>query len=68
MRTEGKVSKVALCQSCGGYVLACHVDAIDRKTENEFTKLTNEGFDVNVETIKETQGRAFSLYSDCIKH
>lgn len=66
MRTEGKVSKVAICERCGHFVLGCHIDYLDRKTEKEFTAFTNEGFTVRIETIEETQSRGYSTYSDCI--
>lgn len=65
MRTEGKVSKVAICNKCKAFVLACHVDYIRRETEKEFTQLTNEGFTVKLETIAATKKRGFSTYLDC---
>ena len=67
MRQEGKVSKVAICPRCKGYVLACHVDYLKRDREKEFTEFTNEGFDVKVETIKQTQARKYSPYDECSK-
>lgn len=67
MRTEGNVSKVAICKKCNGFTLACHVDSLDKKTEKEFTELTNEGFLVQIETIKETQAREYGAYSECSK-
>tara|TARA_B100001146_G_C16062056_1_gene382577 strand:- start:135 stop:353 length:219 start_codon:yes stop_codon:yes gene_type:complete len=67
MRTEGNVSKVAICPKCKGFTLACHVDCLDEETEKEFTDLTNEGFEVKLETIKETQAREYGAYSDCSK-
>jgi len=54
MRTEGNVSKVAICPKCNGYVLACHVDYL-RAAEKEFTKLTNEGFTVKYPPRKPKQ-------------
>ncbi len=65
MRTEGNVSKVAVCNNCNGFVLACHVDFLDKKVEREFTQFTNEGFDVKVETVEETRARNYSSYQDC---
>ena len=44
MRTEGKVSKVAICEKCGAFVLACHIDSISKNTEKEFTEFSNDGF------------------------
>jgi hypothetical protein len=65
MRTEGNVSKVAICQNCDGFVLACHVDGLDKRTEKEFTEFTNEGFLVKIETIQETKARDFADYDEC---
>lgn len=67
MRTEGKVSKVAICPNCNGYVLACHVDCLTYETEKDFTDFTNEGFIVKIETIEETQKRKYAAYSECSK-
>ena len=67
MRTEGKVSKVAICEKCNGIILACHVDFLDKQTEKEFTELSNEGMIVKIETIPETQARIFGEYSKCLK-
>tara|TARA_R110002020_G_scaffold318905_7_gene534551 strand:- start:7841 stop:8056 length:216 start_codon:yes stop_codon:yes gene_type:complete len=68
MRTEGNVSKVAVCPKCDGFTLACHVDSLDREIEKEFTQMTNEGFIVKLETIKETQARKYGAYSECSKN
>lgn len=65
MRTKGKVSKVAVCNKCKSFVLACHIDHISKETEKEFTELTNEGFTVKLETITATKKRKYSSYSDC---
>ena len=65
MRTEGKISKVAVCRRCKGFVLASHVDYIDKETEKEFTELTNEGFEVKIETGNRTRKREFSTYKTC---
>jgi hypothetical protein len=66
MRTEGNVSKVALCK-CGNYFLAGHVDYLSEETEKEFTEFTNEGYEVKLETIEETKARDLAFYSDCSK-
>lgn len=65
MRKEGKVSKVAICPRCNGFTLACHVDSLSKRTEKEFTELTNEGFEVKLETIEETRARKYTAYSEC---
>lgn len=65
MRLEGKVSKVAICEKCQSFVLACHVDLISKSTEKEFTAFTNEWFTVKLETIKETQERKYSWWENC---
>ena len=65
MNKEGKVSKVAICEQCQGYILACHIDFLSNETEKEFTKLSNEGFTVKLETIAETKSREFGNYNDC---
>lgn len=65
MRTEGKVSKVAICPKCKGFTLACHIDSLSKETEKEFTELTNEGFEVKLETIEETRAREYGAYSEC---
>lgn len=31
MNTKGNVLKVAVCPKCHGFVLACHVDFLDKK-------------------------------------
>lgn len=65
METKGKVSKVAICNRCKSFVLACHVNHISKETEKEFTELTNEGFTVKLETISTTKKRNYSPYYDC---
>jgi len=55
MRTEGNVSKVAICPKCKGFTLACHIDSLCERTEKEFTELTNEGFEVKLETDKQVK-------------
>jgi len=67
MRTEGNVSKVAICPRCNGFTLACHVDCLGEETENEFTELTNEGFIVKLETIEESRSRVYGAYDECSK-
>lgn len=65
MRTKGKVSKVAICEKCKGFIVASHIDYIDKTTEKEFTELTNEGFTVKLETIEKTKARKFATYNKC---
>lgn len=67
MNLVGNVSKVAICPICNGFVLACHVDSLSKKTEKDFTQFTNEGFVVKIETVDETKSREYSFYGDCIK-
>ena len=67
MRTEGNVSKVAICSICGKFTLACHIDNLTKETEKEFTELTNEGFIVQLETIEKTRSRNYGAYSECSK-
>lgn len=62
-----RISKVAVCPKCKSYVLACHIDYIDRDTELDFTNLEREGFEIKVETKEETIERNYSYYGDCIK-
>lgn len=66
MRTEGKVSKVAVCRQCNKIILACHTESLSEDTEKEFTELTNEDFLVQIETIEETRARKFGSYKKCI--
>ena len=40
-------------------------DFLDKKTENEFTEFTNEGFIVKLETIDKTKSRNFADYKLC---
>lgn len=67
MKTEGNISKVAICPKCHGFVLACHVDFLQKGTEKEFTQFTNKGFVVQLETIEKTRSRDFSDYDVCVK-
>lgn len=66
MRTEGKVSKVAICEKCNNFVMASHVDHIGKHNEELFTQLSNEGFTIKLETIEETRTRQLAHYKDCI--
>ena len=66
MRTEGKISKVAFCENCQGFILACHVDYLDKKTENQFNKLANQGFQIKLETGEETRAREYTNSDDCL--
>ena len=54
---EEKISKVAICPLCDGFVLACHVNYLSKPTEKEFTALTNKGFIIKIETGDETRSR-----------
>lgn len=65
MRTEGKISKVAVCEKCNKMVMACHVDYLNRSSEKEFTQFSNEGFLVKIETADETHARKWGNYSEC---
>ena len=67
MRTEGKISKVAICEKCQNYILASHVDFLDKKTEKQFTELTNDGFTVKIETGAETRARRFTNVKNCLE-
>ena len=58
-----KKSKVALCKGCKGMVMAAHIDHISKVSEKEFTELTNENFEVKIETLEKTKSRKFVLYS-----
>jgi hypothetical protein len=61
MEKEGKISKVAICENCGGFFQACHVDYLDKESEKAFTKLSNEGFTIKVETGAETRSREWLM-------
>lgn len=65
MRIEGKLSKVAICPQCSGLILAGHIDFLNKQQERHFTQLTNEGFTIFLETLKESQSRKFSTYQVC---
>ncbi len=66
MRTDGKISKVAICEKCQNYILAAHVDYLDKATEKQFTELTNDGFTVKIETGEETRNRQYSNSVNCV--
>lgn len=65
MRTEGLISKVAICPLCRSVLYACHVDYLDKNAEKQFTEFTNEGFIVKVESKDETLNRKFGAYHIC---
>ncbi len=65
MREDGKVSKVAICENCNGFVIAAHIDHIDKSTEKDFTKASNEGFVVKLESIADTKSREWAGYESC---
>jgi len=67
MRLEGNISKVAICPNCKKHIKAGHVDYLDDESEKEFTELTNEGYEVKLETAEETRTRELGFYSDCSK-
>lgn len=63
MNLKEKKSKVALCKSCKGFILASHIDYISKKSEKEFTQFTNEGYEVKIETLEKTRSRNLVFYS-----
>lgn len=66
MENERKMSKVAFCENCGRWILACHIDYIDKATEKEFTSYSNEGFSIKLETAQQTRDRNMSdSYESC---
>jgi len=66
MDTERKISKVGICNKCDAFVLAAHVDRLDKETEKEFTELTNNGgFTVKLETGQMTRDREYSPWKTC---
>lgn len=58
-------SKVAICEKCQSFVLACASDRITKTTEKEFTFFSNEGFTVKIEPKEETIKRRYSWWEDC---
>ena len=66
MRTEGKISKVAVCPECEKFMLACHIDFLEKATEKEFMEFSNEGYIIKIETGEETRNRDMGK-CDCNK-
>jgi hypothetical protein len=64
LNLKDKKSKVALCRKCKGFILASHMDYTDRTTEKDFTRYTNEGFEVKIETLEKTRSRELVFYSE----
>lgn len=67
MNNAEKTSKVAICEKCQSFVLACDINYIDEITEKEFTDLSNLGFTVKLESKEETRERRYSWWEDCEK-
>lgn len=67
MNNAEKTSKVAICEKCQSFVLACDINYIDEATEKEFTDLSNLGFTVKLESKEETMERKYSWWEDCEK-
>lgn len=65
MKTEGKVSRVAICEKCQSYILACHIEYLDKDAKKEFSKLSDDGFTIKTETIEDTKDRPFGDYKSC---
>lgn len=63
MNLKEKKSKVALCKSCKGFILASHTDYMSKESEKEFTQFTNEGYEVKIETLEKTRSRNLVFYS-----
>ena len=59
-------SKVAICENCQSFVLACATDHLSKETEKEFTEFTNMGFTVKIESKEETIKRGYSYWENCI--
>lgn len=64
---EENISKVAICEKCDGFIMACHKDHLNKQLEKDFTELTNEGFIVKLETADETRKRTYVNYDKCKK-
>jgi hypothetical protein len=64
MDLKEKKSKVALCKKCHGFILASHMDYMNKSTEKEFTQFTNEGFEIKIETLEKTRSRNLVFYSN----
>ncbi len=67
MNNAEKTSKVAICEKCQSFVLACDINYLDEATEKEFTDLSNRGFTVKLESKEETRERKYSWWEDCEK-
>ena len=65
MRTEGKISIIAICEKCNGIILASHIDYMNKQIVEVFKELANEGFTVKLESIEETKTRKFATYKKC---
>lgn len=65
MRQEGNVSKVAYCEKCGAFALACHVDHISKDTEKDLAFFAKKGFLIKTETIAETKAREWGEWKKC---
>ena len=65
MNNSEKTSKVAICEKCQSFVLACDINYIDETIEKEFTYFSNIGFTVKLETKEETWIRKYSWWEDC---
>ena len=63
MNLKEKKSKVALCKSCKGFILASRTDYVSKDSEKEFTQFTNEGYEVKIETLEKTRSRNLVFYS-----
>ena len=62
MNLKEKKSKVALCNKCKGFMLASHTDHMDKKTEKQFTRYTNENWIVKIETLARTRSQDIVEY------
>lgn len=62
---EDRISKVAICEKCNGFIMACHKNHLNKQLEKDFTELTNEGFIVKFETGEETRNRTYVDYNKC---
>lgn len=67
MRTEGKISKVAYCPTCGDFIEAGHIDYMGLKDKRRFSDYADEGYIVTVETAEETRKRNYSNDCKCIR-
>lgn len=58
-------SKVAICEKCQCFVLACATNHLSKSTEKEFTEFSNMGFIVKIESKSETRKRGYSYWENC---